>query len=154
MEWIPYLYLPLIVPAVKKKARPFSAGAVLAFALIYPLGEEERYALMALSALILALGYPYEKQPVKFWERFINAVIGGTGLAIALGLYNLGSMEAVLGVAVPFLLLRNRVLSSFGLLPASALYLIGAYQVSERVKLALFALVYVYSLNHLRKLLR
>ncbi|WP_099209313.1 hypothetical protein [Thermococcus henrietii] len=153
MEWIPYLYLSLIVPAVKKKARPFSAGAVLAFALTYPLGAE-RYALMALSVLILALGYPYENQPVKFWERFVNAVIGGTGLAIALGLYNLGSIEAVLGVAVPFLLLRNRVISSFGLLPASALYLIGAYQVSEKVKLALFALVYVYSLNHLRKLLR
>ncbi|WP_297536081.1 hypothetical protein [Thermococcus sp.] len=153
MEWIHYLYLPLIVPAVKKKARPFSAGALLAFALTYPLGAE-RYALMALSALILVLGYSYESQPVKFWERFVNAVIGGTGLAIALGLYNLGSMEAVLGVAVPFLLLRNRVLSSFGLLPASALYLIGAYQVPERVKLALFALVYVYSLSHLRKLLR
>ncbi|WP_297513184.1 hypothetical protein [Thermococcus sp.] len=154
MEGIPYLYLPLIVPAVKKKARPFSAGAVLAFALTYPLGEEERYALIALSALLLALGYPYENQPVKFWERFVNAVIGGTGLAIALGLYNLGGTRAVLGVAIPFLLLRNRVLSSFGLLPASALYLIGAYQVPERVKLALFALVYVYSLNHLRKLLR
>ena len=154
MEWIPYLYLPLIVPAVKKKARPFSAGAVLAFALTYPLVGEVRYALIALSALLLALGYPYENQPVKFWERFVNAVIGGTSLAIALGLYNLGSTGAVLGVAVPFLLLRNRVLSSFGLLPASALYLIGAYHVPERVKLALFAPVYVYSLNHLRKLLR
>jgi len=154
MEWIHYLYLPLIVPAVKKKARPFSAGALLAFALTHPLGEEERYALMALSALLLALGYPYEKQPVRFWERVLNAAIGGTSLAVALGLYNLGSTGAVLGVAVPFLLLRNRVLSSFGLLPASALYLIGAYRVPGGVKLALFALVYVYSLNHLRKLLR
>jgi hypothetical protein len=147
-------YLPLIIPAVKRKARPFSAGALLALALTYPLQEKMKYLLMGLSALILALGYPYEKQPVKFWERFVNAVIGGTGLAIALGLHNAGTIGALLGVAVPFLLLKNRVLASFGLLPASALYLIGTYQAPKDLKLALFALVYIYSLNHLRKLLR
>ncbi|WP_457743150.1 hypothetical protein [Thermococcus sp.] len=154
MNWTYYLYLPLIIPAIKKRARPFSAGAVLAFSLTYPIGEKVEYSLIALSVLLLVLGYPYEKQPVKFWERFVNAVIGGTGLAITFGLYNLGSMGTVLGVAVPFLLLKNRVLSSFGLLPASALYLIGSYQVPGRIKLILFALVYIYSLHHLRKLLR
>ena len=154
MEGIPYLYLPLVLPAVKKRARPFSAGALLAFAVSYTIPEKVMYGLIALSALILALGYPYEKQPVKFWERFLNAVIGGTGLAIALGLRELGEAVAVLGVAVPFLLTKNRVLASFGLLPASALYLTGAYRVSENAKLTLFALVYIYSLHHMRKLLR
>ena len=149
-----WCYIPLVLPAVKKRARPFSAGALLALASTYPFEAKIRYALLGLSALLLALGYPYEKQPVKFWERLINAVIGGTSLAIALGLYNLGKGEAVLGVAVPFLLLKNRVLASFGLLPASALYLIGTYHVSGNLKLAFFALVYVYLLNHLRKLMR
>ncbi|WP_456420801.1 hypothetical protein [Thermococcus sp.] len=149
-----WFYIPLVLPAVKKRARPFSAGALLALALTYPLEEKTRYLLLTLSALLLALGHPYEKQPVKFWERLTNAVIGGTGLAIALGLYNLGKGEAILGVAVPFLLFKNRVLASFGLLPASALYLTGVYQVPENFKMALFTLVYVYSLNHLRKLMR
>lgn len=147
-------YVPLIIPAIKKRARPFSAGALLAFSATYPLEERVRYGLALASLLILALGWPYEKQPVKFWERFLNAILGGTGLAIALGLYNLGRWEAILGVAVPFLLVRNRVLSSFSLLPVSALYLIGAYRVPENIKLALFVGVYIYSLNHLRKLLR
>jgi hypothetical protein len=155
MGWQYYLlYLPLIVPAVKKKARPFSAGALLAFALTYQLGEEERYALIALSALLLALGYSYESQPVKFWERFVNVVIGGTGLAIAVGLYRASNLGALLGLTLPLLLLRNRVVASVGLLPASALYVIGYYKVPPEGRLALFALVYVYSLNHLRKLLR
>ncbi len=147
-------YVPLIIPAIKKRARPFSAGALLAFSATYPLEERVRYGLALASLLILALGWPYEKQPVKFWERFLNAILGGTGLAIALGLYNLGRWEPITGVAVPFLLVRNRVLSSFGLLPVSALYLIGAYRVPENIKLALFVGVYIYSLNHLRKLLR
>ena len=147
-------YLPLIPSAVKRRARPFSAGALLAFSLLYPFTNVERYVLIALSGVIFLLGWPFEKQPLKFRERFLNAVISGTSLAIALGLYNAGHFTALLGLAVPLLLFRNRVLASFGLLPASALYLAGYYKVSADFKLALFALVYIYSLNNLRKLMR
>jgi len=148
------VYVPFLVLAVRRRTRPLVSGAMLALAMTSPIGREARYALLAVSALVLILGYPYEKQPVKFWERSLNAMIAGTSLAIALGLYNLGRMEFILGISVPFLLLKNRVLASFGLLPASALYLVGEYRVPNNFKLAIFALVYLYSLNHTRKLLR
>ncbi|WP_367883221.1 hypothetical protein [Thermococcus peptonophilus] len=92
---------------------------------------------------------------MKFWERFVNAVIGGTSLAIAAGAYQADEGFALLGIPVLLLILKNRVLASAGgLLPASALYLIGSYAVTENLKLALWVITLVYSLHHLRKLVR
>jgi len=147
-------YLPLVPPAVKKRARPFSAGALFALTVTWsPRGVLE-YALMTLACFLLLSSYPFEGRPVRREERFLNAVIGGTSLAVAVGLYRGREIGAVLGLAVPFLLLRNRVLVSFGLPPASALYLIGHLRVPEGVRFGLFTLTYVYSLHNLRKLLR
>lgn len=78
------VYLPLSLAVVKKRARPFAGGGgVVAFAWAYPLQDNLRYVLSLLGLFLFLLGWPFERQPVKFWERFVNAVIGGTSLAIA-----------------------------------------------------------------------
>ncbi|BAD86158.1 hypothetical membrane protein [Thermococcus kodakarensis KOD1] len=148
------VYLPLSLAVVKKRARPFVGGSVVAFAWTYPLQDDLRYILSLLGLVLFLLGWPFERQPVKFWERFVNAVIGGTALAIAVGAYQTGEDFALLGIPVLLLILKNRVLASAGLLPASALYLIGSYAVPENLKLALWVITLVYSLHHLRKLAR
>ncbi|MBP1911425.1 hypothetical protein [Thermococcus stetteri] len=148
------VYLPLSLAVIKKRARPFAGGSVVAFAWAYPLQDNLRYALLLLGLVLFLLGWPFEKQPVKFWERFVNAVIGGTALAIAVGAYQAGESLALLGIPVVLLILKNRVLASAGLLPSSALYLVGSYAAPEKAKLALWGITLVYSLHHLRKLVR
>ncbi|WP_054839496.1 hypothetical protein [Thermococcus sp. JCM 11816] len=108
------VYLPLSLAVVKKRARPFAGGSVVAFAWTYPLQDDLRYILSLLGLVLFLLGWPFEKQPVRFWERFVNAVIGGTALAIAVGAYQTGEDFALLGIPVLLLILKNRVLASAG----------------------------------------
>lgn len=143
-------YLPLALAGIKRKARPLAAGALLAFSLLYPLQEAWRYALLLISGAVFALGWPFEKQPVKAWERFLNAVLAVGGIAVASTMGG-DSTSYLLGAAGIALFSGNRVLSSFGLLPVSALFLVNLTGLNG---LGAFALTYIYALHHLRKLLR
>ena len=143
-------YLPLALAGIKRKARPFAAGALLAFSLLYSLPEVWRYALLLTSGVVFAFGWPFERQPVKAWERFLNAVLALAGVAMALQLGGDYSIYILSGASV-LLLSGNRVVSSFGLSPVSALFLV---EFTDHSGIAAFALVYIYALHHLRKLLR
>ncbi len=142
-------YLPLALAGIRRKARPLAAGALLAFSLLYPLQEAWRYALLLISGAVFVLGWPFEKQPVKAWERFLNAVLAVVGIAITFTMG--GSTSYLLGAAGIALFSGNRVLSSFGLLPVSALFLVSLTGLNG---LGAFVLTYIYALHHLRKLLR
>ncbi|WP_297475846.1 hypothetical protein [Thermococcus sp.] len=142
-------YLPLALAGIRRKARPLAAGALLAFSLLYPLQEAWRYALLLISGAVFVLGWPFEKQPVKAWERFLNAVLAVVGIAITFTMG--GSTSYLLGAAGIALFSGNRVLSSFGLLPVSALFLVSLTGLNG---IAAFVLTYIYALHHLRKLLR
>ncbi len=142
-------YLPLAPAGIRRKARPLAAGALLAFSLLYSLPDAWRYALLLASGVVLALGWPFEKQPVKAWERFLNAVLAMGGIAVASTMG--GNTSYILGAAGVTLFSGNRVLSSFGLLPVSALFLVGLTGLNG---VGAFALTYIYALHHLRKLLR
>lgn len=142
-------YLPLALAGVRRKARPLAAGALLAFSLLYPLQEAWRYALLLISGAVFVLGWPFEKQPVRAWERLLNAVLAVGGIAVASTMG--GSTSYLLGAAGIALFSGNRVLSSFGLLPVSALFLVSLTGLNG---FGAFALTYIYALHHLRKLLR
>ncbi len=144
-------YLPLTLAGMKRKARPFSAGALLAFSLPYPLPDMWKYALLLTAGAIFTIGWPFERQPVKGWERFLNAILGVAGLAIAATTGEGGYTIYLLGVAGISLFSGNRVVSSFGMLPVSAVFLLSG---TGWKWTSLFVLVYVYTLHHLRKLLR
>ena len=142
-------YLPLALAGIRRKARPLAAGALLAFSLLYPLQEAWRYALLLISGAVFVLGWPFEKQPVRAWERLLNAVLAVGGIAVASTMG--GSTSYLLGAAGIALFSGNRVPSSFGLLPVSALFLVSLTGLN---RLGAFVLTYIYTLHHLRKLLR
>jgi len=151
------LYCLLGLAALKERALPYGAAAVVS-GLLFEWFLDGRYlALAGIGAAISTVPFRMEKQPVKMWERLLNVAVAGAVTYESLMSTETGFKTAGLLAALS-MLSGNRAISSGGILAGSALLLaIPAANLSDKspyVFLGASALLMLYSLHHLRKLLR
>ncbi|ACS32825.1 hypothetical protein [Thermococcus gammatolerans] len=158
-EAVKYLvpYALLLIPGIKRKSLPFAASSLFALAFLEWLLVHDYIAIIVMGMALLETPIRMGKQPVKLWERVINVIVAG-----AVAYVSVISPETafkIVGVLTAIgLLSSNRSISGGALVTASAFFvgiaLSGTSDMNPDLFIGVGALLLLYSLNHLRKLLR
>ena len=151
------LYCLLALAALKERALPYGAAAVASGLLFEWLSGGGYLAIAGIGAAVSSVPFRMEKQPVKMWERLLNAAVAGTLTYASLMLAKTGFKIAGV-IAALSTLSGNRGISSGGILAGSAVLLAipaaNLNGMNPDVFFTASALLMLYSLHHLRKLLR
>lgn len=152
---IPYGLLTLA--ALRRKTFPYGASALFSGSLIEWFLTRNYLALVGIGIAILVMPIKVEKQPVKLWERVANTVAAGTVAYVSLVGPN-NELKAAGILAVLAMLSGNRGVSSAGILAGSAVLTVIPLAYLSDMDPTLFlgasVTLMVYSIHHLRKLLR
>lgn len=164
MSWLPpeiapypAVYLLLSLSVFRRKALLYSSGAILSSSFLSWILLDSYIPLIGMAAAFLMLPVRREMQSLKLWERGLNALF-----ALMVAYVSLVSPEVgirVFGVLAALLLLSGeRGTASMGLLMGSAVFmaipLANLSDMNPVIFLAFSAVLLVYSLHHLQKLLR
>ncbi|EEB73631.1 hypothetical protein [Thermococcus sp. AM4] len=150
-------YALLLIPGIKRKSLPFAASALFALAFLEWLLTQDYIAIVVMGVALLETPLRMEKQPVKFWERVLNVVIAGVVAYISA--ISPETAFRVVGILTAIgLVSSNRPISGGALVTASAFFvgiaLSGTSDMNPDIFIGAGTLLLLYSLNHLRKLLR
>lgn len=150
-------YSLLILTAIRRKSLPFGASALFSLAFLEWILSDNYLAIAVMLLTLLETPIRIEKQSVKFWERVLNVVVAGITAYVALVSPD-PSIKAVGVLATIGMVSSNRSISSGALLTASAMFtaiaLRGISDMNPIIFLTTSGALILYSLHHLRKLLR
>ncbi len=150
-------YVLMLIPGIKRKSFPFAAASLFALAFLEWVLLHDYIALIVMAIAILETPLRVEKQPVKFWERLLNVLVAGTMAYVSI-VYQDVSFKVVGILSVLGLISSDRSISGGALVTSSALFIgiaiSGTSEMNPNVFLGIGAILLLYSLNHLRKLLR
>ncbi|ASJ03653.1 hypothetical protein A3L09_10480 [Thermococcus profundus] len=158
LTWIPRDKVIYVLPygvlslaALRRRGFSYGAASLFGGSFVEWILTGSYLALVGMAAAFLAMPVRVEKQPVKLWERALNAVAAG---AVAYASILSPRLDfKVVGLLVALgILSSNRGISGGGLLVASAVFM-ATGEGPETSSWAALALM-LYSLHHLRKLLR
>lgn len=150
-------YALMLLPGIKRKSFPFAAASLFALAFLEWVLLHNYIALIVMVIAILETPLRVEKQPVKFWERLLNVLVGGTIAYVSIVSQDV-SFKAVGILSALGLISSDRSISGGALVTSSAFFLgiaiSGTSDMDPNISLGIGAILLLYSLNHLRKLLR
>lgn len=164
MRQIPYNQAPSVVPfaflsllAIRRKTFPCGSSAVFGGLFLVWMLTKDYLALAGMVVTFLGFPIRIEKQPVKLWERVLNVLAAGAIAYISLVSPEL-SIRVVGILSALMMVSSDRAISTSGLIIASSvllsLPLARITDMDEKIFVSSAAIVMLYSLYHIRKLLR
>ncbi|ASJ01364.1 hypothetical protein [Thermococcus gorgonarius] len=152
---LPYGLLTLA--GIKRRAFPYATAALFSGSFIEWVLTRDYLALAGIAVAILAMPVRVEKQQVRMWERVINTAVAGTVAYVSVVGQDIGIKVAGIFAAIA-MLSGNRGISSGGILVGSSIFMaIPLGNLSDMEPMFFIGasiILLVYSLHHLRKLLR
>ncbi len=150
-------YALMLLPGIKRKSFPFAAASLFALAFLEWVLLHDYIALIVMIIALLETPLRVEKQPVKFWERILNVLTAGA-VAYVSAVSPEVSFRVIGIISTLGLISSDRSISGGALVTASAFFvgiaLSGISDTKSNIFLVVGSLLLIYSLNHLRKLLR